>query len=389
MSRHPWFIPALVGALVVAASATGCGRDEAPPPATGRASVTRTLFGVLPSGDSVHQFTLTNRHGIELRAIDYGGIVVSLATPDRHGSLGDIVLGFDSLTGYLRDSPYFGAIVGRYGNRIAKGQFALDGVGYRLAVNNGPNALHGGLKGFDKVLWRAEPTRDSSDVGVVFRYTSADGEEGYPGQLDVEVTYTLTERDEWIIDYRATTDRATPINLTQHSYFNLAGEGSGDVLQQVMTIHADRYVPVDSTLIPNQGFQPVEGTPFDFRQGAAIGARIGERDDQLANGRGYDHAFVINRSGPGLATAARVADPVSGRTLEVETTEPGVQFYSGNFLDGTLVGKGGHVYRMRNGFCLETEHFPDSPNQPAFPSTILRPGEVYRSRTLYRFGTIE
>jgi aldose 1-epimerase len=353
-----------------------------------RGRVTRTRFGTLPSGEPVHQFTLTNGHGLELRAIDYGGIVVSLATPDRDGVPGDIVLGFDSLAGYLGGSSYVGAIVGRYANRIANGRFTLDGATYQLQPNNGPNALHGGPGGFDRRLWRAEPQVDPTGAGVVFRYPSPDGEEGYPGTVDVEVTYTLTERDEWIIDYRATTDRPTPINLTQHSYFNLAGEASGDVRRQVVTIDADHYLPVDQTLIPNRGFEPVAGTPFDFRQGVAIGARIEERNEQLEHGRGYDHAFVLNRRAPGLAPAARAEDPASGRTLEVETTEPGLQLYTGNFLEGPLPGKGGRVYRPRDGFCLETEHFPDSPNQPAFPSTILRPGQTFRSRTVYRFGVV-
>jgi aldose 1-epimerase len=343
-------------------------------------------FGVLPSGDSVQVYTLTNASGLELRAITYGGIVVSLRTPGRDGALGDIVLGYDSLAGYLASSPYFGALVGRYANRIAKGRFTLDGTTYRLATNNGPNALHGGLRGFDKVLWRAEPRQDSSGVGVVFRYTSRDGEEGYPGTLTVEVTYTLTDRNDFAIDYVATTDKATPVNLTQHSYFNLGGDGSGDVLGHVVAIDADRFTPVDTTLIPTGELRPVAATPFDFRQGVAIGSRINGSDPQLKMAGGYDHNFALNRSGPGLVHAARVVEPKSGRTLDVATTEPGIQLYTGNFLDGTLTGKGGHVYRHRNGFCLETQHFPDSPNQPAFPSTILRPGGVYRSRTVYTFG---
>jgi aldose 1-epimerase len=364
-------------------------REQAGPPAI-RSAMNATIatapYGLLLTGDSVHVFTLTNANGVEVRAIDYGGIIVSLRTPDRTGALGDIVLGFDSLGGYLASSPYFGALVGRYANRIAKGQFTLDGARYHLAVNNGPNALHGGLKGFDKVLWQAEPRRDSAGVGVVFRYTSKDGEEGYPGTLNVQVSYTLTDRNELAIDYLATTDKATPVNLTQHSYFNLAGDGSGDVLGHVLTIDADQFVPIGPTLIPTGTLNPVVGTPFDFRQGVAIGARIDDTDIQLKNAGGYDHSFVINRTGSGLAHAARVVEPKSGRTLDVSTTEPGIQLYTGNFLDGTLTGKGGHVYRRRNAFCLETQHFPDSPNQPAFPSTILRPGAEYRSRTVYTFG---
>jgi aldose 1-epimerase len=344
---------------------------------------------VLPSGDSVHVFTLTNANGIELRALDYGGLVISLKTPDKTGALGDIVLGYDHLDGYLKSTPYFGALVGRYANRIAKGRFTLDGVTHTLAVNNGVNALHGGITGFDKVLWHAEPRHDSTGVGVVLTYVSKDGEEGYPGNVSARVTYTLTDRNEFAIDYYATTDKATPINLTQHSYFNLAG--GGDVLGHVVAIDADAYTPVDTTLIPTGVRAPVAGTAFDLRRPTAIGAHINDRDAQLTIAGGYDHNFVINRADTGLARAAlshaaRVTEPTSGRTLDVATTEPGLQFYTGNFLDGTITGKGGHVYQRRNGFCLETQHFPDSPNQPGFPSTILKPGAEYASRTVYTFG---
>ncbi len=293
----------------------------------GTASVDESGFGVLPTGDSVHLFTLTNAHGVELRAMDYGGIIVSLRTPDRTGAPGDIVLGYDSLGGYLATTPYFGAIVGRYANRIARGTFTLDGATYHLAINNAPNALHGGLKGFDKVLWHGTPFRDSSGVGVHFRYISADGEEGYPGTLQAEVTYTLTDRNQLVIDYLATTDKATPVNLTQHTYFNLAGDGAGDVLTHLVTIDADRYTPIDSTLIPTGVLAPVAGTPFDFRAATPIGARIEEDDVQLKNAGGYDHNFVLNRTGPGLVHAAHVEEPTTGRTLDVSTTQPGVQFY--------------------------------------------------------------
>jgi len=351
-------------------------------------SVVRAPFGVLPTGDSVHVFTLTNANGLELQVIDYGGLVISLRTPDRTGALGDIVLGYDRLDGYLASTPYFGALVGRYANRIARGRFTLGDTAYTLAVNNGVNSLHGGLKGFDKVMWRAEPTSDSSSVGVVLRYTSLDGEEGYPGTLGVQVTYTLTDRNEFAIDYLATSDKATPVNLTQHSYFNLAGDGAGDVLGHLVSIDADAFTPVDTTLIPTGVLQPVAGTPFDLRTPVAIGARINEADAQLTIAGGFDHNFVINRKATALVHAARVVEPTSGRTLDVETTEPGIQFYTGNFLDGSITGKRGHVYGRRHGFCLETQHFPDSPNQPAFPSTILRPGEEYRSRTVYTFGVV-
>ncbi|HEX5073967.1 MAG TPA: aldose epimerase family protein [Gemmatimonadaceae bacterium] len=352
------------------------------------ARVTRAAYGTLPTGEQVHMFTMRNARGLEMRVIDFGGIIVSLRTPDRAGNLADIVLGMDDLEGYVKSSPYFGAITGRYANRIAKGQFTLDGTTYKLAVNNGPNALHGGLKGFDRVVWQTEPSADSGGARLVMRYTSADGEEGYPGTLHVTVTYTLTERNELAIEYRATTDKPTPINLTNHSYFNLAGEGSGTVLGQVLTINADRYVPVDTTFIPTGELASVAGTPFDFRTPTAIGARIGQPDQQLKNGHGYDHTFVLNRPAgdSGLVHAAHVVDPTSGRTLDVATTEPGVQFYTGNFLDGKVVGKNGHAYPQRGGFCLETHHFPDSPNKPQFPSTILRPGETFHSRTVFTFG---
>ena len=345
-------------------------------------------FGQLPSGESVRAFTLTNAHGLELRAIEYGGIIVSLRTPDRTGKQADIVLGFNDLDAYLAGSPYFGAITGRYANRIANGQFTLDGKTYQLAVNNGPNALHGGLKGFDKAVWRGELGSSERGVSVSFRYTSPDGEEGYPGTLRAMVTYTLTGKNELIVEYEATTDKDTPINLTQHSYFNLAREGSGDVLGHVVTINADRFVPVDSTLIPTGELAPVAGTPFDFRTPTAIGARINDRHAQLERGRGYDHTFVLTRRAgdAGLVHAAHVVEPRSGRTLDVATTEPGVQFYTGNFLDGTLRGKNGERYGQRYGFCLETHHFPDSPNKPQFPSTILRPGETFRSQTVFTFG---
>lgn len=355
------------------------------------AKLTRAPFGRTPDGQAVEVFTL-NASGLEVRAVTYGGIILSLATPDREGRLADIVLGYDSLEGYVRASPYFGAIVGRYANRIARGRFTLDGTSYRLATNNGPHHLHGGTRGFDKMVWGAEPVEHAGGVGVAFTHTSPAGDEGYPGTLSARVTYTLTDRHELIVDYHATTDQATPVNLTQHSYFNLAGQGAGrrDVLDHELTIFADRFTPVDATLIPTGALAPVEGTPFDFRTETPIGARIAGDDPQLRHGGGYDHNFVLN--GPpsgapgGLAHAARVREPTSGRTLDVFTTEPGLQFYSGNFLDGSITGKGGSVYGRRAGFCLETQHFPDSPNQRAFPSAILRPGTAYRSRTTFVFG---
>ena len=352
------------------------------------ASVTKTTTSSKFQGTPVDEVTLKNSHGVELHAISYGGIITSLKVPDRAGKPGDIVLGFDQPESYWADPPppFFGAIVGRYGNRIGKGKFTLDGKPYSLATNNGVNHLHGGNKGFDKVLWTIT-TKDAPEGSqAIFSRTSKDGEEGYPGNLQVRVTYTLTEKNELIVDYHATTDKATPVNLTQHSYFNLAGEGSGDILGHQLTIDADRYTPVDDTLIPTGELAPVQGTPFDFRQPTAIGARIDQDNPQLKNGKGYDHNWVLTRKGTGLQHAARLTDPKSGRTMDVATTEPGLQFYSGNFLDGTIKGKAGHVYAHRSGLCLETQHFPDSPNKPKFPSTILQPGKAYESRTVFTFS---
>jgi len=377
----------LSGWSVILAWTTACGGGGGGRTQRPTASLAREPFGTTTRGEAVAVYTLKNAHGLELRVIDYGGIILSLKVPDRNGAFDDVVLGYDSLAGYLRSSPYFGAIIGRYGNRIGGGRFTLDGKTYTLAKNNGPNHLHGGLKGFDKVVWGAAPFEGADSVGLVFRYTSPDGEEGYPGTVRATVTYTLTDRNELIFDYAATTDRATPVNLTQHSYFNLAGDGKGDILGHVVTLNADRFTPVDSTLIPTGEIRSVAGTPFDFRTPTAIGARIALDDEQLRYGLGYDHNFVLNKgadAGPTLA--ARVYEPASGRVMEIYTTEPGLQFYSGNFLDGTLRGKNGVVYRHRYGFAMETQHFPDSPNKPSFPSTTLRPGEQYRSRTIYKFA---
>jgi len=351
-------------------------------------SVTKTTTKARFQGKPVEMATLKNTHGVEVQAINYGGIITSLKVPDRTGAIADVVLGFDRPESYWADPtpPYFGAIVGRYGNRIGKGQFALGGKTYKLATNNGPNHLHGGNRGFDKVLWDMATRDTPQGSSVIFTRTSPDGEEGYPGNLHATVTYTLTEKNELIVEYRATTDKATPINLTQHSYFNLAGEGSGDVLAHQLTINADRYTPVDDTLIPTGELAPVQGTPFDFRQPTAVGARIDGDHAQLKAGKGYDHNWVLNGKGTGPQFAARVTDPKSGRTMEVATTEPGVQFYAGNFLDGTIKGKGGRPYGHRAGLCLETQHFPDSPNKPNFPSTILQPGKVYSSKTVMTFS---
>jgi aldose 1-epimerase len=367
-------------------SASACGR---PPQGDGAivnaGGFTRAPFGQA-GGAPVYLYTLTNTHGMEVRVMSYGATIVSLSVPNRRGLSEDVVLGFDALEGYLADEPYFGAIVGRYGNRIAKGRFALDGATYQLATNNGPNHLHGGIKGFDKVVWDAAPFDRDGTSGVVFTHVSPDGDEGYPGSLNARVTYTLTPANELIVDYHATTSKATPINLTQHSYFNLAGAGTGDILEHQLTLDADRFTPVDATLIPTGELAPVEGTPFDFRKATAIGARIGAEHPQLKFGTGYDHNWVLNGRSGELRHAVRLEEPTSGRTLDISTTEPGVQFYTGNFLDGTLTGKSGRVYKQRYGLCLETQHFPDSPNHPAFPSTILRPGEQYQSKTVFAFG---
>jgi aldose 1-epimerase len=350
----------------------------------GSTPVKREPFGRMPDGTAIEIFTLTNKNGLELKAIGYGGIITSLRVPDRNGTFDDIVLGFERLDDYLKDHPFFGAIIGRYGNRIAKGQFTLDGTTYKLATNNGPNHLHGGLKGFDKVVWQVEPVTGKN--AITFTRTSPDGEEGYPGNLRVQVTYTLTDANELIVDYRATTDKPTIVNLTQHSYFNLAGQASGDILGHQLMINANRYTPVDETLIPTGERASVAKTPFDFRRATAIGARINDDHPQLKNGLGYDHNWVLNRSGGGLQLAARVTEPKSGRVMTIRTTEPGIQFYSGNFLDGKLTGKQGAQYKHRTGFCLETQHFPDSPNKPKFPSTTLRPGSEYRTTTIFAFG---
>ena len=345
-------------------------------------SIDKQPFGAV-DGKAVDLYTLTNAHGIAVKIMTRGATVTAIDAPDRQGKLGDIVLGFDDLKGYLQKVPYFGAIVGRVGNRIAKGRFTLDGKSYQLAVNDGPNHLHGGLKGFDKVVWDAAPVSVRAGVAVKFSYLSKDGEEGYPGNCRVEVTYTLGDDDALKIDYVVTTDADTPVNVTNHSYFNLDGAENGGILDQSLTLNADRYTPVDSTLIPTGELAPVAGTPMDFTQPTPIGARVPLVGD---NPKGYDHNYVVNGGGGKLAFVARATGPRSGRILEVYSTEPGVQFYSGNFLDGTLVGKKGAAYKQYSGFCLETQHFPDSVNQPAFPSYVLKAGDTYKSTTVFKFS---
>ena len=347
-----------------------------------KATIEKAPFGKTPDGTAVDLYTLKNAHGVTVKVMTYGCIITEIQVPDRAGQMGDIVLGFDNLGQYLQPHPYFGAVVGRYANRIAKGKFTLDGQQYTLATNNYPNALHGGLKGFDKVVWDAEPVPVPNGVAIRFSYLSRDGEEGYPGNLNVRVVYTLTDDNELRMDYEAVTDKPTVINLTNHSYFNLAGKG--DILGTELRLNANTYTPVDDTLIPTGEIAPVKGTPMDFTTAKTIGRDLG----QLTNvPQGYDHNFVLNRAGKGLALCAQVYEPTTGRTIEVSTTQPGVQFYSGNFLDGTLTGKRGMVYKQHDGFCLETQHFPDSPNQPSFPSTVLRPGQTYLHSTVFKFGT--
>ncbi|WP_426104969.1 aldose epimerase family protein [Massilia sp. TSP1-1-2] len=349
-----------------------------------QASIHTAPFGMLPDGRAATLYTLTNPNGLVVKITDFGGIITAIHTPDRAGNHADIVLGFDSVEPYIDDSPYFGALIGRYGNRIRDGRFTLDGKLWQLPVNNGTNHLHGGHDGYHKVLWNALPFQEGDSVGLTLSYRSPDGEQGYPGTLDVVVIYELNSANELVMHFDAVTDKATPVNLTQHSYFNLAGEG--DILAHELTIAADSFTPIDRALVPTGEIAPVEGTAFDFRAPRLIGARVGEDDEQLRNGSGYDHNFVLNKAGiDRLTLAARVREPVSGRVLELLTEEPGVQFYSGNFLDGKLTGKGRN-YGFRSGFCLEPQHFPDSPNQSSFPNTILRPGEEYATVSKYRFS---
>jgi aldose 1-epimerase len=344
-------------------------------------------FGSMPDGTSVEVYTLANDE-MSVQILTYGGVVHAIDVPDRDGKMANVALGFAKLEDYLTQSPYFGTITGRYANRIAKGAFTLEGTSYQLATNNGPNALHGGIKGFDKQVWQAREISGSGSVGVELRYTSLDGEEGYPGTLAAKVTYTLTERNELRIDYEATTDKPTVVNLTNHTYFNLAGEGSGSILGHELTLNASTFTPVDATLIPTGEIAKVAGGAMDFTSPTAIGARIRNDDPQLVFGKGYDHNFVLDKPEVGaLSLAARVQEPTTGRIMEISTTEPGIQFYSGNFLDASLVGTSGRIYRQSDGFCLETQHFPDSPNKPEFPSTVLKPGEVYRTTTVHRFMT--
>ncbi|MBN2513085.1 MAG: galactose mutarotase [Sedimentisphaerales bacterium] len=373
--------------VCMAVLVTGCENLSQSGKNVARMSIAKADFGKTQDGQQADIYTLTNANGLVVKITNYGGTITELWTPDRKGNLGDIVLGFDNLKDYEEKSPYFGCLIGRYGNRIAKGKFTLDGQEYTLAVNNGKNHLHGGLKGFDKVVWEAEPFQTDEAVGLKLHYLSKDMEEGYPGNLDVNVVYTLTNKNTLAIDYEATTDKPTVCNLTNHNYYNLAGQGIGSNYENQLMINADYFTPVDEGLIPTAQLRSVEGTPMDFTQMTAIGKRIDTDTTQLKYGGGYDHNWVLNKENENeMSLAAKVYEPKSGREMAIFTTEPAIQFYSGNFLDGTLVGKEGRVYKHRNAYCLETQHYPDSPNHAEFPSTVLRPGQIYKTTTIHKFS---
>lgn len=375
----------LLWSLVVCAGGTVAQRKSLPRRSL-MSLIKKESWGQTPDGRAVELYTLNNRRGAEAQIATYGGAVVSLKVPDREGHFDDVVLGFDSLAGYLADKAYIGVLVGRYANRIAKGHFTLNNHEYTLAVNNGENSLHGGLVGFNQKVWQARPLPTKNGASLELTYVSKDGEEGYPGNLSVRVVYTLTDANELRIDYSATTDKDTVINLTNHGYYNLAGQGSGDVLAHRLQLFAARFTPTDAGAIPTGELRAVRGTPFDFNAPHAIGERINQTDEQLKFGNGYDHNFVVDGRAGVLRRAARVSEPTTGRVMEVWTTEPGVQLYTANYLDGTEVGKGGKVYRQHFAFCLETQHFPDSPNKPAFPTTVLRRGARFHSTTIYKFS---
>lgn len=389
MFRLAGYLPVIFCVLMLAgctskvSTTTEAAQDSA---VVAKPEMQKEKFGVLPDGREVTKHVLKNKNGVEVHVINYGGIITHLKAPDKSGKLEDIVLGYDSLGGYLKETPYFGAIIGRYGNRIANGKFTLEGKQYTLVQNNNGQHLHGGTKGFDKVFWNISEIDSDSGMAIRLTYLSKDMEEGYPGNLNVTVDYTLTDDNELRFDYTATTDKATVVNLTQHTYFNLSGNAVRDITDHILTLNSDEYLPVSKVLIPTGKPAPVAGTPFDFNTPTRVGLRINEKHEQLKLAGGYDHCWIL-AGGEGMKTAGSVYDSISGRTVEVRTTEPGIQFYSGNFLTGSITGKGGVVYKHRYGLCLETQHYPDSPNQPQFPSVVLKPGETYKTQTVYKFGT--
>jgi aldose 1-epimerase len=385
MSRARFKICVFLLAALMPVVFVGCDKDSMSEKEH-KGTITKEAFGTTKGGEAVDIYTLKNAKGSVAKIMTYGGTVVQLMVPDRDGKMGDILLGFDNLKDYEEKSPYFGCIIGRYGNRIGNAKFTLDGKEYTLAANNNGQHLHGGIKGFDKVVWQAEPIESKEGPALKLHYLSKDMEEGYPGNLDVTVTYTLTNNNELKIDYYATTDKPTVCNLTNHCYFNLAGQGNGDILGHELMINADNFTPIDEFLITTGEIRPVKGTPFDFTSPTAIGKRIDADNQQIKYGPGYDHNWVLNKENFEMSLAAKVYEPTSGRVMEIYTNEPGIQFYSGNFLDGTLTGKDGKVYGHRSGFCLETQHYPDSPNKPNFPSVVLLPGQIYQTTTIHKFS---
>lgn len=382
--KYPIHLVIIVFTLLISLVLNQCAKEDMT-----KMTIEKQPFGATTEGTPVDLYSLINSNGMKVQITNYGGIITAIIVPDKNGSMGDVVAGYDNLDGYIKKNPYFGCIVGRYGNRIARGQFTLDGRTFSLATNNGLNHLHGGLKGFDKVVWTAKEVKGVDQVGLELSYLSPDGEEGYPGNLSVMVTYTLTNDNALRIDYQATTDQPTVVNLTNHSYFNLKDGGVSPILDHELMLDADHITPVDDTLIPTGELLAVDGTPFDFRTPTRVGARIEADHQQIKFGLGYDHNFVLNGQAGELRLVARLMEPTTGRIMELSTEEPGVQFYSGNFLDGTITGKNGTVYQHRHGLCLETQHYPDSPNKPGFPATVLRPGQTYTTTTIYKFSTIE
>lgn len=374
-----------LAALLVLCSLVWISCSDKDEEKAGQMDIKKKAFGTT-DGKNVYLYTLTNANGMQVKITNYGGTVTSIMVPDRQGKIADVVLGFDNLDDYIKKSPYFGCIVGRYGNRIANGKFTLDGKEYKLAQNNGQNNLHGGVKGFDKVVWDAEPFKNDDGVGLILKYLSEDGEEGFPGNLDVTVVYTLTNNNELKIENKASTDKTTVVSITHHSYFNLKGQGEGDILDHVLMLNADKFTPVNENLIPTGELADVKGTPMDFTSPTAIGERIEADEEQLKIASGYDHNWCINRKDGGLSLVGKVTENKTGRVLEVYSTAPGVQFYTGNFLDGTITGKESKVYKLRYGLCLEPQLYPDTPNQPKFPSCILKPGETYKHDIVYKFS---